>query len=515
MGQVMFRYHWQLIGVVGLAAMLAAESASAQSAPVSADQIDKLEAQIQILQREVQALKAKTVAADKAHAAAPPATKAPAPPPTAIAKMSPGNRPSICTADNLNCIAITSRLHLDVGGYWYHPNTAATVPQNLNNGVNARRSRIGVLGTFMGDWNYALIYDFGGSSDGLPPVSGAPTSGIENAYVSYTGLKPVSIEGGYMDVLYTLDNATSSNDIMFMERASPGVIASSIAAGDFRSAFGIRGNDDRFWAGAYLTGPTSGTTHISAPTTTATGSPGTLGSPGFSEQLGGFARVAYQLLQDPNYSLHIGGDAEVLINPPGTNTLTLSERPELRIDPNVILTTGAIANVAHAQVYSAEVAGGYGPLFFQGEYFWYDVERSLGLPSVHFNGWYAEGSWTITGESRKYNPGAGAYSGIVPDQPFAWSTGGWGAWEIAARYSYVNLNDLFTPGIPVADTNGVAGGTQNIYTVGLNWYVNRNVRFMVNYLHGTVDKFSGATGNAGVDIGAHFDALAMRTQVAF
>jgi phosphate-selective porin OprO/OprP len=117
----MFRYHWQLIGVVGLAAMLAAESASAQSAPVSADQIDKLEAQIQILQREVQALKAKTVAADKAHAAAPPATKAPAPPPTAIAKMSPGNRPSICTADNLNCIAITSRLHLDVGGYWYHP----------------------------------------------------------------------------------------------------------------------------------------------------------------------------------------------------------------------------------------------------------------------------------------------------------------------------------------------------------------------------------------------------------
>ncbi len=73
-------------------------------------------------------------------------------------------------------------------------------------------------------------------------------------------------------------------------------------------------------------------------------------------------------------------------------------------------------------------------------------------------------------------------------------------------------------------TNGVAGGEQNIYTIGLNWYVNRNVRFMVNYLHGTIAKYSGAATAAvpplpafpvGTDIGAKFDALAMRTQIAF
>jgi len=78
-----------------------------------------------------------------------------------------------------------------------------------------------------------------------------------------------------------------------------------------------------------------------------------------------------------------------------------------------------------------------------------------------------------------------------------------------------DLNDLFTPGIPTAVTNGVAGGVQNVYTLGLNRYVNRNVRFMVNCLHGTVDKFSGAAATAGADIGARFAALAMRTQVAF
>jgi phosphate-selective porin OprO/OprP len=33
--------------------------------------------------------------------------------------------------------------------------------------ASTRGARIGVLGTFMGDWNYALIYDFGGTSDGF------------------------------------------------------------------------------------------------------------------------------------------------------------------------------------------------------------------------------------------------------------------------------------------------------------------------------------------------------------
>jgi phosphate-selective porin OprO and OprP len=513
MGIMMFKSHLRLSGAVSLAAMLAAGAANAQSAPPSAEQMDKLQAQVKSLEHELQGLKGKVDkadSADKAYAAATPVTKAPAAAP-AVLKMSAGNRPSFCTADGANCIALTSRLHFDVGGYSYHPNTLATAPQNLDNGVNARRARIGILGTFMGDWNYALVYDFGGSSDGLPGVSGAPTTGIENAYLSYTGLKPFAIEGGYMDVPYTLDEATSSNDIMFMERASSQVVATGIAAGDGRSGFGVRGNDDRFWGGAYVTGAAAGTTHAFTPSAGA-------------EQMGGVGRVAYQVVQDKNYSIHLGADAEFLITPTGAKTLTLSDRPELRIDPTSILSTGGMANVANAQVYSGEAAAGYGSLYVQGEYFWYDVDRNLGLPSTRFSGWYAEGSWTITGESRKYNPAAGAYGGIVPDRPFSLAKGDPGAWEIAARYSHINLNDLFTVGVPVALTNGVAGGEQNIYTVGLNWYLNRNVRIMVNYMHGTIAKNTGAAIAAapplpafpvGTDIGAKFDALAMRTQIAF
>src|SRR6266446_874221 len=91
----------------------------------------------------------------------------------------PNNRPTICTADDQNCIAITSRLHFDGGGYDYHPNTAATVPQRLDNGVNVRRARIGVIGKFMEDWNYALIYDFGGSSDGFAGTASTAGTAVE------------------------------------------------------------------------------------------------------------------------------------------------------------------------------------------------------------------------------------------------------------------------------------------------------------------------------------------------
>ena len=66
---------------------------------------------------------------------------------------------------------------------------------------------------------------------------------------------------------------------------------------------------------------------------------------GASGQYGATARVAFQALQGPGYSLHLGGDVEVLLSPPvgpattataGKRTLTLSDRPELRIDPTTL-----------------------------------------------------------------------------------------------------------------------------------------------------------------------------------
>jgi phosphate-selective porin OprO/OprP len=450
--------------------------------------------------------------------------KGPGPAPDAVVHMT-NNRPTFCTLDEQNCVSITSRIHFDVGGYDYHPNGPGTVPQKLDNGENLRRARIGILGKFYGDWNYALVYDFGGTSDGFggtgsfgaaPGVGGTSigflpggaVSGIENAYLSYTGFKPfggrMAIEGGIMDLPYTLDEATSSNDMVFMERASSGIIAQNIAAGDFRSTFGARWYSDRVWLGAYATGPATGAIHSAS----------SLNPNGTTEQAGAIARAAVQIVEGNNYSFHLGGDAEWLIRAPhnqvtGAQTLALSDRPELRIDPTTLIAT-TLTGVSGAQVYSVEAAGTYGPLYTQGEYFWYNVDRNnlaVPLPSTKFNGGYVQASYALTGESRKYNPASASYGGIVPNHPFALTGQDWGAWEIGGRVSMMNLNDQ------LGTVNGVAGGKQLVYTVALNWYVNRNVRFMFDFLHGDVARQLNPT--TVTDVGSKFNAFAMRTQVAF
>ena len=517
---------------ISLIGALTTSQARAQSAGADAE-IAALKQQLRLMEQKLDKLQKQTAAntaaaasanakadgkATVANANAAYPIKGPVAPPDAVVKM-PNNRPTICTADDRNCIAITSRLHFDGGGYDYHPNTPATVPQRLDNGVNVRRARIGVLGKFMEDWNYALIYDFGGASDGFASTAsvngaavgflpGGALSGVENAYLSYTGLKPfggkLAIEGGIMDLPFTLDEASSSNDLPFMERAAAGIAATNIAAGDFRSAAGARWYTDTFWIGAYATGPTTGAIHSAS----------SLNPQGTTEQLGAFARVADQIISGKDYSLHVGGGAEWLIHPPhnliaGTQTLTLSDRPEVRIDPTVLVSTNAIAGVSQAQVYNAELAATYGPLFFQSEYLWFNVDRTAfaPLPSLKFQGGYAEVAYALTGETRLYNAASASYGGIAPANPFSLNGGDWGAWEVAGRYSTIDLNDR------LGFANGIAGGRQTIYTLALNWYVNRNVRFMFDYLHGNVAKQVTPT-NLG-DAGAKFDAFAMRTQVAF
>jgi phosphate-selective porin OprO and OprP len=518
---------------VSLIAALSASQARAQSSGSDAE-IAALKQQLRLMEQKIDRLQKQTAAntataanakADakaavaNANAAIP--VKAAVAPSGAVFTM-PNNRPTFCTADNQNCVSLTSRVHFDAGGYDFRPNTA-NGPQRLDDGVNLRRARIGVLGKFFGDWNYALIYDFGGTSDGFASTAsvggtavsflpGGALSGVENAYLSYTGFKPfggkLAIEGGIMDLAWTLDEASSSNDIPFMERASSGVIAQNIAAGDFRSTFGTRWYNDTFWAGAYVTGPTTGAIHSAS----------SVNPNGTTEQYGVVARAAGQIVSGKDYSLHLGGDAEWLIQPPhnlvtGAQTLTLSDRPELRIDPTTLISTGALANVSGAQVYGVEAAGTYGPLFVQGEYYWFNVQRDaitglppIGAPNVKFQGGYAEAAYVLTGESRAYNSAAASYGGVVPKNPFSLD-GGLGAWEIAGRYSTMDLNNL------IGTATGVAGGRQNVYTVALNWYINRNVRLMFDYLHGDISKQVSPT-NFG-DTGSKFDAFAMRTQVAF
>ena len=114
---------------LGLAGALMAAQAQAQSANSNDAEIALLKQQLGLMEQKLDKLQKQTsentVAAAKAKADAKVAVananaaypvKGPVAPSDAVVSM-PGNRPTICTADNQNCVSITSRLHFDAGGY--------------------------------------------------------------------------------------------------------------------------------------------------------------------------------------------------------------------------------------------------------------------------------------------------------------------------------------------------------------------------------------------------------------
>ena len=185
----------------------------------------------------------------------------------------------------------------------------------------------------------------------------------------------------------------------------------------------------------------------------------------------------------------------------GDETLQLRSRPEAHLGPYIV-DTGTI-DVSEWQVLGGELAYLYGPFSIQSELFHANLNM-IGSPNVELNGCYANFSYFLTGENRNYKRGAGTFNNrIKPFENFFRVRGedgctitGKGAWELAYRYSYVDLND----GI-------VTGGCASDHTFGLNWYLTPYTRMMFNYVHSTTDR-------GGVDNGV-INVFQMRAQVDF
>jgi phosphate-selective porin OprO/OprP len=180
-------------------------------------------------------------------------------------------------------------------------------------------------------------------------------------------------------------------------------------------------------------------------------------------------------------------------------------------------------------VVGVEFGANWKSFYLQGEHFWFDVTRRAptALANPGFAGYYLQGSWMVSGERRRYNPLTGSFQNPRPLIPFS-SAGGFGAWELAARYSRMNLNaDAGLTGT-AALPGSVRGGDQSIITLGVNWYLNPNFKVMMNYLLIEVDRLNPAgplnlqpfgpspgTPPLGMEIGQDLDVFALRTQYSF
>lgn len=143
-------------------------------------------------------------------------------------------------------------------------------------------------------------------------------------------------------------------------------------------------------------------------------------------------------------------------------------RPEVAISDDYYVDTDLIAGATDVIRLGFEASKVNGSFSWQTEILTARVKRQ-GMKSVDFSGAYFFASWFLTGESRNYNPAKGAFLPVDPLSPLR--HGGKGAFEVAARVSYIDLND-----------RDVIGGKQANLTLGLNWYANSRWRLMLNLI---------------------------------
>jgi len=399
----------------------------------------------------------------------------------------PNGRFTFTSADGQFSLALRALVQFDAG-YFSQGRGPASV--DLNSGTNFRRAQLGFQGTVFRDWSYNFIYDFGGY--------GAEGRGyIYNAYIQYDGLKPFYFRIGAYTPPEGLEDQTSSGELFFQERAGAVDVARNLAGAPSREAASIFAQGDNYLVSVSYTGKKTGDN-------TSTGSAVST----FDAQQALIGRAAWLAVSTPEVKWLVEGHLTDVLKLPDPSAgseatvLRFSDGPEAAIDASKTVDTGNV-DAKRAREFGFESAGTFHGFYAQGGWFRYELDRRLALPNPHFTGWYGFLTYSLTGEQHPYDPATASFRNLRPDNPFG--PAGWGAWEISARYSTIDLN--FQPFSTTAN-GGIAGGKQDVWTVGLNWYPNSAIKFQLNY-----DNLQVAHPNAPAnDISA--SALVLRSQIS-
>ena len=141
-------------------------------------------------------------------------------------------------------------------------------------------------------------------------------------------------------------------------------------------------------------------------------------------------------------------------------------------------TNGVVANGEHWRL-SPQASYYYGPFGLLGEYAISNqrVSRGRFADRLQNTAWQISGQWILTGEDTSFN-------GVNPLHPFDPRAGQWGAWQVVGRYAKLDVdNDAF----PLFANPSASASSAAAWSVGLNWWLNRNVRILTSFSHTTFD----------------------------
>ena len=425
-------------------------------------------------------------------------------------------RPVVSSGDGRFSLAFRVRFQFDNANFMQDSvaQLTANAPkaiQDLSSGVVIRRGFFGVEGKAFKDFWYEFRLNAGGSNGGSAGASGVPTAGegdpmMSLARVAYLGIPNFMINVGVIEPALMFEGTTSSGQLMFMERPEiDNIAADSFGAADARRGIEVRFQKenallpgDNLVLNVAFTGNRTGST-------AGHGGSATPGAGG-DEQTQLLDRVSYRFWSDGPSNASVGfSNSNVLYSGNtaggGTQTIQLRDRPEIRVDGTRLIDTGGIA-AKTGTMYAFDGGVNFNNFFVGGEWAQFQVDRlasgALAADSPTFSGWYVEGSWVLTGEPKSYtvtstNNEVGGFGAPRVASPFSFDGDSWGAWELTARYSDTNLNWNATTAATATTQAGINGGDERIILIGLNWFLNNNVKLQVNDMITKVDKFSSVS----------------------
>ncbi len=366
---------------------------------------------------------------------------------------------------------------------------------NYPSGGNIRALDLYMDGGVGKNWVYNFSLAFDGSD-----------VDIDNAYLSYFGFFENNqiYVGKVSGNFFGLDSSNSTSWNPFLER--------NLATLAFYPGDGIGVMTDFWWQDGGVT--------LSA---TQPNQTDTSGVPGARDRWLGIARATFSPVHEEADVWHFGlsgayrevQNGQTATSPssgvafqtvPGARARNVSK------STSILNTTlgnqGSAIRANNVRLLNVEVARQMGPLMLEAEYTnayvhripndfyvptgYYPAPQPPFLGSLRFSGWNIQTRYMLTGEHHAYDVRNGNFGSVK-------STGPYGAFEVAARYDYVNLND-----------KDVKGGSEHDMTLGLNWYLNPQVRFSADYVRANM-----RPANNSLIAKRKLDIVGLRCQLRF
>lgn len=305
-------------------------------------------------------------------------------------------------------------------------------------GSEFRRTRLYMSGDLYGNLSFKSQFDFAGGSTALKDVF--------VAFKSIPGFGNVKV--GHYKEPYSLEELTSSNYMTFVERSLANVFSYSRNVG--LTVYNSQLDQRLTWAAGVFRDTDNGGTSL-------------------GNGVGGTFRLTGvpALDKQKDRLVHLG--VSYSLRRPSDGALRWRQRPELHLTDRYVDTYSFAAD--RVQNLALEGAVVSGPFSVQSEYT-HSAARSRIAGDPVFGGFYVYASVFLTGEQRNYKASSATFDRLRPRKNFAPGEGS-GAWELALRYSTLDLTD-----------KAIRGGRLDNVAAAVNWYLNPVARVMFNYVHG-------------------------------